>query len=187
MQEKIFQIIAKQFGIDQESVIPDMRLIDDLGADSMDRIELQMNIEEAFEFDIDDHVPATWLTVQCIINTVHSIKTGVFFNLQHHQIMGAEVKANVYAGDTCDQVENYFHVYCEGDKEASDDRDDIVIKVDELPPGTLISVKYPCCPECGQARCNEMEPSEGRWKITGHAAKCSCGFDWQEWVQCRYA
>jgi hypothetical protein len=102
-------------------------------------------------------------------------------------IMQSEVKANVYAGENLDEIENYFQTFCEGDKESEDHTEDLIIKCDELPPGALITVKYPCCPECGIPREDEFEMSNGRMKIIGHSDKCDCGFDWVEWVIHKYS
>lgn len=54
MQERLVKIIADQLGIDAAEVTPESSLIDDLGADSLDIVELVMAIEEEFSLEIPD-------------------------------------------------------------------------------------------------------------------------------------
>jgi len=52
--EKVKSIIAEQLGVKQAEVIPDASFIDDLGADSLDTVELVMALEEEFGTEIPD-------------------------------------------------------------------------------------------------------------------------------------
>ena len=52
--ERVKAIIVEQLGVAPEKVTPDASFIDDLGADSLDTVELVMAIEEAFEIEIPD-------------------------------------------------------------------------------------------------------------------------------------
>ena len=52
--EKIRQIIAEQLGVKAEDVTPQASFIDDLGADSLDTVELVMALEEEFSIEIPD-------------------------------------------------------------------------------------------------------------------------------------
>ena len=52
--DKVKSIIAEQLGVKQEEVIPDASFIDDLGADSLDTVELVMALEEEFGTEIPD-------------------------------------------------------------------------------------------------------------------------------------
>ena len=52
--EKVKSIIAEQLGVKQEEVTPDASFIDDLGADSLDTVELVMALEEEFGIEIPD-------------------------------------------------------------------------------------------------------------------------------------
>ncbi len=54
MEEKVKEIIAKQLGVDISEVKPDASFVDDLGADSLDTVELVMAFEEAFNVQIPD-------------------------------------------------------------------------------------------------------------------------------------
>ena len=104
-------------------------------------------------------------------------------------IMRAEVRADCYTGETCDQVRNYFNLYGDGDKESDDSREDLHIRLADLPAGAVVLVQYPCCPKCGIPREDKFERvGNGPQHIVGHAAKCGfCGFDWDGWVLDEYS
>jgi len=62
--EKLREIVAVQFSIKEDSVSMDTSFIDDLGADSLDVIELTMAIEEAFDVpEVDDDIVVGLITV----------------------------------------------------------------------------------------------------------------------------
>jgi acyl carrier protein len=67
-QEKIVDIIAKQLQISQSQVTPDASFMDDLGADSLDTVELIMVLEEEFDIEIPDSEAEKIRTVQDAIN-----------------------------------------------------------------------------------------------------------------------
>ena len=71
LDEKIKAIISEQLGCDAQEVVPEAALIDDLGADSLDLVELVMAMEEAFEVEIPDAEAEKIRTVQDAINYVH--------------------------------------------------------------------------------------------------------------------
>ena len=52
--EKVKQIVSEQLGVDEGEVTPSAAFVDDLGADSLDTVELVMALEEAFEIEIPD-------------------------------------------------------------------------------------------------------------------------------------
>jgi len=54
VKEKVREIISKQLGVDMEKVTPEASFMDDLGADSLDTVELVMAFEEAFNIEIPD-------------------------------------------------------------------------------------------------------------------------------------
>lgn len=51
---KVKEIISKQLGVDQSEVTPEASFVEDLGADSLDTVELVMAFEEAFNIEIPD-------------------------------------------------------------------------------------------------------------------------------------
>ena len=71
--EKVKKIIAEHLGIDDmEKITEDAKFIDDLGADSMDTVELVMAFEEAFDVEIPDEKAETILTVGDAISHLES-------------------------------------------------------------------------------------------------------------------
>ena len=54
VEEKVKEIVAEQLGVAEDEVTPEKHFIDDLGADSLDIVELVMAMEENFEIEIPD-------------------------------------------------------------------------------------------------------------------------------------
>jgi len=54
LEERVAEIIAEQLGVSKEGVVPEASFIDDLGADSLDIVELVMAMEEEFDIEIPD-------------------------------------------------------------------------------------------------------------------------------------
>ena len=70
--DKVKSIIVEQLGVDEEEVTPDASFVDDLGADSLDTVELVMALEEEFETEIPDDEAEKITTVQQAIDYVKS-------------------------------------------------------------------------------------------------------------------
>lgn len=68
--EKMIDIIVEQLSVDKEKVVPNANFVDDLGADSLDQVELIMAMEEAFDIEIPDEDAEQIKTVQDAINYV---------------------------------------------------------------------------------------------------------------------
>jgi len=62
-QDKIKQIIADQLGVKKEEVVENAKFVDDLGADSLDTVELVMALEEEFGVEIPDEDAEKLMTV----------------------------------------------------------------------------------------------------------------------------
>ena len=76
VDEKVKQIIVEQLGVDEAEVTPTAHFVDDLGADSLDIVELVMAFEEAFEIEIPDEDAEKIQTVQNAIDYVKSHSKG---------------------------------------------------------------------------------------------------------------
>lgn len=67
---KVKEVIAEQLNIDEEEIKPDASFIDDLGADSLDTVELIMAFEEEFDLEIPDEEAEKIKTVQDAIEHI---------------------------------------------------------------------------------------------------------------------
>jgi acyl carrier protein len=72
IEEKVKEIIAKQLQVDISQVTPEASFVDDLGADSLDTVELVMAFEEEFDIEIPDEHAEKIRTVQDAINYMKS-------------------------------------------------------------------------------------------------------------------
>ena len=70
VEEKLKQIIVEQLGVDEAEVTSSASFVDDLGADSLDIVELVMAFEEAFELEIPDEDAEKIKTVQDAIDYI---------------------------------------------------------------------------------------------------------------------
>jgi len=70
MEEKVFQIIAEQLGIDVGEVSLEKNLMDDLGADSLDMVDLVMAFEDQFGVKISDQDLSKIKTVKDVVEAI---------------------------------------------------------------------------------------------------------------------
>lgn len=70
VEEKVKKIIAEKLSVELDEVIPDASFVDDLGADSLDLVELIMAMEESFDIEISDDEAEKLQTVQDAINYI---------------------------------------------------------------------------------------------------------------------
>lgn len=75
VEQKVKQIIAEQLGVDESQVDNTASFVDDLGADSLDIVELTMAFEEAFNLEIPDEDAEKITTVKDAIDYIEA-KTG---------------------------------------------------------------------------------------------------------------
>jgi len=68
LEEKVYNIIAEKLSIDKSEIKPKSSFLDDLGADSLDIVELIMSMEEEFDLDISDDDQEKLRTVEDVIN-----------------------------------------------------------------------------------------------------------------------
>jgi len=72
-EEKVTDIIVEQLSVEKDKVVPGASFVDDLGADSLDLVELIMAMEEAFGIEIPDEVAEKITTVQDAIDHVNKV------------------------------------------------------------------------------------------------------------------
>jgi len=70
VENRVTKIIAEQLGVEENKVVPAASFTEDLGADSLDTVELVMALEEEFETEIPDEDAQKILTVQDAIDYV---------------------------------------------------------------------------------------------------------------------
>jgi len=70
VEERIKKIIAEQLGVEEDEVVPDAKFVEDLGADSLDTVELVMALEEEFEIEIPDEDAEKIQTVSAAVDFV---------------------------------------------------------------------------------------------------------------------
>ncbi|MGH9397540.1 MAG: acyl carrier protein [Terriglobia bacterium] len=76
IDEKVKQLIVEQLGVDEAEVTPTAHFIDDLGADSLDIVELVMTFEESFEIEIPDEDAEKIHTVKDAVDYIQAhVKT----------------------------------------------------------------------------------------------------------------
>jgi acyl carrier protein len=68
--ERVKKIVAEQLSVGEEQVTGEASFVDDLGADSLDTVELVMALEEEFELDIPDEEAEKIVTVQDAVNYI---------------------------------------------------------------------------------------------------------------------
>ena len=73
-EDKVKKIVVDHLGIDNSKIKLDSKFIDDLGADSLDTVELVMAFEEQFNIEIPDDAAETILTIQDAISFIESKK-----------------------------------------------------------------------------------------------------------------
>ncbi len=68
--ERVKKIVVEHLGVEDGKVVPEASFIDDLGADSLDTVELVMAFEEEFSVEIPDEAAEKILTVQDAVNYI---------------------------------------------------------------------------------------------------------------------
>ena len=71
IEDRVKKIVAEQLGVKEEEVRSEASFVDDLGADSLDTVELVMALEEEFETEIPDEEAEKLTTVQLAINYIN--------------------------------------------------------------------------------------------------------------------
>ncbi|MEN8189231.1 MAG: acyl carrier protein [Thermodesulfobacteriota bacterium] len=74
VDQQMVDIIAEQLSVDKDKVVPGASFVDDLGADSLDLVELIMAMEEEFDVEIPDEEAEKIATVKNAIDYVNNLK-----------------------------------------------------------------------------------------------------------------
>jgi acyl carrier protein len=74
VEARVKEIICEQLGVSEDEVVPTASFIEDLGADSLDLVELVMALEEEYDVEISDEDAEKIRTVQDVFNYIGSHK-----------------------------------------------------------------------------------------------------------------
>jgi len=72
LEDRVKKIIVDKLSVDMSELVPEASFVDDLGADSLDLVELIMSMEEEFDIDISDEDAETLVTVKNAMDYVSS-------------------------------------------------------------------------------------------------------------------
>lgn len=75
VEERVRDIVAEQLGVDKDKVSPDTSFVNDLGADSLDTVELVMELEEEFDISIPDDAAEKIQTVGQAIDFIEKAQS----------------------------------------------------------------------------------------------------------------
>lgn len=76
IESRVKACLSEQLGLDEDEITRDALLVEDLGADSLDLVEMVMTVEEAFSLAIDDDVADTFRTVGDVVDHVTARQSG---------------------------------------------------------------------------------------------------------------
>jgi len=104
--------------------------------------------------------------------------------LEFQEAMRAEQVPDIYSGDDCDEHQPRWMAWSESDKDGPGEIEDIRLMPGSFPPGTVVRVMVPCCPQCGTSADLALDMGTASPEGIG---SCGCGFDWKEWAGDRYS
>jgi acyl carrier protein len=73
--ERVIEIVAEQLGVNKDQITPETSFVNDLGADSLDTVELVMELEEEFDINIPDDAAEKIQTVGQAIEYIEKTQT----------------------------------------------------------------------------------------------------------------
>ncbi|MFZ2727444.1 MAG: acyl carrier protein [Methylococcaceae bacterium] len=71
IEDRVRKIIVEQLGVPEDKIVPEASFVDDLGADSLDTVELVMALEEEFDCEIPDEQAEKITTVKAAIDYIN--------------------------------------------------------------------------------------------------------------------
>jgi acyl carrier protein len=75
VKERVIDIVAEQLGVDKDKITPETSFVNDLGADSLDTVELVMELEEEFDINIPDDAAEKIQTVGQAVEYIESTQS----------------------------------------------------------------------------------------------------------------
>ncbi|MDD2333349.1 MAG: acyl carrier protein [Mesotoga sp.] len=75
IQERVISIVAENLGIDAGEIKGNSRFIEDLGADSLDLVDLVMELEDKFDIQISDSQTASFKTIDDVVGFILALET----------------------------------------------------------------------------------------------------------------
>ena len=72
--DKVNEVIIDKLGVEEDKIVPDASFVDDLGADSLDTVELIMQLEEEFGIEIPDEDAEKMTTVKSVVDYIEANK-----------------------------------------------------------------------------------------------------------------
>lgn len=70
VEQRVIDVVARQLGINDEAVTAEKHIFDDMGADSLDAIEMVMELEEEFDIELTDESVEQAKTVQAVADLI---------------------------------------------------------------------------------------------------------------------
>ena len=70
--DKVKQVIIDKLGVEEDKIVPDASFVDDLGADSLDTVELIMQLEEEFGIEIPDEDAEKMTNVKSVVDYIEA-------------------------------------------------------------------------------------------------------------------
>ena len=70
--DKVKEVIIDKLGVEEDKIVPEASFVDDLGADSLDTVELIMQLEEEFGIEIPDEEAEKMTTVESVVDYIEA-------------------------------------------------------------------------------------------------------------------
>ena len=70
--DKVIEVVIDKLGVEEDKIVPEASFVDDLGADSLDTVELIMQLEEEFGIEIPDEEAEKMTTVKSVVDYIEA-------------------------------------------------------------------------------------------------------------------